>query len=352
MCVILVIDEHSVYRSGIRELIEGAIQHAHVVEALEFGPLADSQYFDLVLIDSNSLSYRLLDLLKEFHELHPTTRFAVMSSSNTRANVLNCLSAGFHGFVHKLQSDEELLTAINDLLSGRIYVPRWIADRDDETPELSPSIGTAVQTLRLTPRQHEILPLIAQGMSNKEIATLLNISEGTTKIHTAALLHALGARNRTEAAFIAAKLAGLGIRAEGLFLYVGAGYIGAVLGAKLLARGHEVTGVADRSPAAGPDRYRDHSAPVAAEVGRPWKDPSATSQVRYSKRTKVVCRCPTVPAGLLGPEAYPYSASSHDADTPRVDPAGSIEQAARSPSWCCRPRSYRGLPVPQRKMHR
>jgi DNA-binding NarL/FixJ family response regulator len=217
VCVILVIDEHSVYRSGIRELIEGAIQHAHVVEAIEFGSLADSQYFDLVLIDSNSLSYRLLDLLKEFHELHPTTRFAVMSSSNTRADVLNCLSAGFHGFVHKLQSDEELLTAINDLLSGRIYVPRWIADRDDETPELAPSIGTAVQTLRLTPRQHEILPLIAQGMSNKEIASHLNIAEGTTKIHTAALLRTLGARNRTEAAFMASKLVGSSIRAESRF---------------------------------------------------------------------------------------------------------------------------------------
>jgi DNA-binding NarL/FixJ family response regulator len=214
---ILVIDEHRVYRSGIRELIETTIQHVQVVEALELESWTDGQYFDLVLIDSSSLSYKLLDHLKEIHELNPTTRFAVMSSSNTRADVLNCLSAGFHGFVHKLQSDEELLTAINDLLSGRIYVPRWIADRDDETPELAPSINTAMQTLKLTPRQYEILPLIAQGMSNKEIASLLNIAEGTTKIHTAALLRALGARNRTEAAFMAAKLVGSSIRAESRF---------------------------------------------------------------------------------------------------------------------------------------
>jgi DNA-binding NarL/FixJ family response regulator len=155
--------------------------------------------------------------LKDIHELYPTTRFAVMSSSNTRADVLNCLSTGFHGFVYKLQSDEELVTAINDLLSGRIYVPRWIADRGDETPELAPSINTAVQTLRLTPRQQEILPLIAQGMSNKEIASHLNIAEGTTKIHMAALLRALGARNRTEAAFMASKLVGTSISTEGRF---------------------------------------------------------------------------------------------------------------------------------------
>jgi DNA-binding NarL/FixJ family response regulator len=215
--VILVIDEHRVYRSGIRELIEARIQRARVVEASGFESLAESQYFDLVLVDSGSLSYRLLDLLKEVHKLSPTTRFAVMSTSNTRADVLNCLSAGFHGFVYKLQSDEELLTAINDLLSGRIYVPRWIADGDDDRPEVPPSINTRVETLRLTRRQNEILPLIAQGMSNKEIASHLSIAEGTTKIHTAALLRALRARNRTEAAFMAAKLVGSSIRSQDQF---------------------------------------------------------------------------------------------------------------------------------------
>jgi DNA-binding NarL/FixJ family response regulator len=215
--VILVIDEHKVYRSGIRELIEADVHGVRVVEASPFELLSKSQYFDLVLVDSGSLSYSLLALLKEAHELSPTTRFAVMSTSNTRADVLNCLSAGFHGFVNKLQSDAELLGAIKDLLSGRIYVPRWIADGDDHGPELPPSINTRVKTLELTRRQNEILPLIAQGMSNKEIATLLNIAEGTTKIHTAALLHALGARNRTEAAFFAAKLVGSSIRAEGIF---------------------------------------------------------------------------------------------------------------------------------------
>jgi DNA-binding NarL/FixJ family response regulator len=217
VCVILVIDEHRVYRSGIRELIEATIQHAHVIDAPDLHSFADSRCFDLILIDSGSLSCAVLDLLKKIHARYPTTHFAVMSSSNTRADVLNCLSGGFHGFVHKLQSDEELVTAINDLLSGRIYVPRWIADCDEETPKLAPSINIAVQTLKLTRRQHEILPLIAQGMSNKEIASSLNIAEGTAKIHTAALLHALGARNRTEAAFMASKLVGSRIRTEKRF---------------------------------------------------------------------------------------------------------------------------------------
>ena len=147
-----------------------------VVECSELELLAQSQYADLVLINSGSLSYHLLDLLKEAHELNPTTRFAVMSASNTRADVLNCLSAGFHGFVYKLQSDEEFLRAITDLLSGRIFVPGWIADGDGDTPELPPSVNTRMQMPKLTPRQKEILPMIAQGMSTKEIALALGHS--------------------------------------------------------------------------------------------------------------------------------------------------------------------------------
>jgi DNA-binding NarL/FixJ family response regulator len=215
--VILVIDEHRVYRSGIRQLLEARVQRSRVVEGSEFEGFAANQHYDLILIDSGCVSHRLLDWLKGVHERSPETRFAVMSTSATRADVLSCLSAGFHGFVHKLQSDDDLLTAINDLLSGRIYIPRWLADRDDDGPELAPSINTHVERLKLTRRQTEILPLIAQGMSNKEIASHLNIAEGTTKIHIAALLRALGARNRTEAAFIAAKLVGSSIRSDGRF---------------------------------------------------------------------------------------------------------------------------------------
>lgn len=217
MSVILVVDEHSVYRSGLRDVIELRVERSHVVEAATIEEVDERTVFDLILIDAGSLEPGTLLLLKEVHEQNPQTRFAVMSTSNTRADVLNCLSAGFHGFLYKLQSDDELLTAINDLLSGRIYVPRWLADADEGRSDLPSSSGPRAERLKLTPRQHEILPLLAQGMSNKEIARSLGIAEGTTKIHTAALLRALGARNRTEAAFIAAKLVGSSTRFDDRF---------------------------------------------------------------------------------------------------------------------------------------
>jgi DNA-binding NarL/FixJ family response regulator len=202
MSAILVIDEHSVYRNGLRDVIEARVAHSRVIEASAFEDLRSNGGFDLVLIDSASLGRGSAGLLSEVRAFNPRTSFAMMSSSHTRADVLKCLSAGFHGFIYKLESDEELLVAINDLLSGRMYVPRWLVDE----PELQEPSVSQSNMPKLTRRQNEILPLLAQGMSTKEIAKHLNIAPGTTKIHTAALLRALKARNRTEAAFIAAKL--------------------------------------------------------------------------------------------------------------------------------------------------
>lgn len=202
---ILIVDEHGVYRRGLRSLIESDIRQAHVLEA---GDLASAYPIlfdregpiDLTLIDFDCLPNHSLDWLRKVCDLTPATRFALLSASHIRADVLSCLAAGFHGFVHKLQSDTDLVASISDLLAGRIHVPAWVAGAHDIKPELG--AGSVV----LTPRQGEVLALLALGRSTKEIAHELNISEGTTKIHTAAVLRSLGARNRTEAVFKAANL--------------------------------------------------------------------------------------------------------------------------------------------------
>ena len=214
MSVVLVVDEHSIYRSGLRDVIEARF-HCRVVCVSRFEKFDADDNFDLILIDFGCLTPRALGALAEVHDIRPATRVAVMSTSSTRSDVLSCLSAGFHGFVPKLLSDEELLSAIEDLLSGRIYVPRWLADDDVSKPSIPQVMNFDLEALRLSRRQHEILPMLAQGMSNKEIARELGIAEGTSKIHTAALLRALGARNRTEAAFMAAKLVGSRDRSSG-----------------------------------------------------------------------------------------------------------------------------------------
>jgi len=204
--VILVVDDHSVYRSELRKLLETSLSHCRVVEASKLPHSGIDQTFNLVLIDSDSLGDNAPEELAEWHEVRPTTRFAVISTSRTKAEALHFLSAGFHGFLHKLQSNEELLAGVHDLLVGRIYLPSCIFDGNaDSGDEISFRDNVKRETVKLTPRQNEVLSLLARGMSNKEIARELKIAEGTCKIHTAALLRAIGARNRTEAVFKGAR---------------------------------------------------------------------------------------------------------------------------------------------------
>jgi DNA-binding NarL/FixJ family response regulator len=128
---------------------------------------------------------------------------------------LASLAAGFHGFISKHQFDDDILNAIRDIMSGRIYVPpllaraeQPIAQVDSSEKEAPPAISldSDADLLRLTRRQQEVLSYLALGMSNKEIARALHIAEATTKVHAGALLRALRARNRTEAAFKAGQL--------------------------------------------------------------------------------------------------------------------------------------------------
>jgi DNA-binding NarL/FixJ family response regulator len=212
---ILVLDEHAVYRTGLREFIGAQIPRAEVIEAsslIQALTLIRNSAFDLVLIGV-ALSSIGLDSLKAARETSPATRFAIISASDTRADILASLAAGFHGFISKHQSDADIIAAITDMMSGRIYVPGSLAEAGNGdtlggrfSGEALPTLSTRADVLKLTKRQREVLLLLARGKSNKEIARVLEIAEATTKIHMAALLRALGVRNRTEAAYRAGNL--------------------------------------------------------------------------------------------------------------------------------------------------
>jgi len=214
---ILVLDEHSVYRIGLCHLLRAELPRAEVIDASNLNEALSqicNRVFDLVLMGTDGLGLEQRDSLKAACEASPSTRFIVVSASDTRADILATLAAGFHGFISKHQSDSEILAAITAILSGRIYVPVSLAEVREGDPlsssrldrEAPPTLSTETDILKLTKRQREVLSLLARGLSNKEIARALAIAEATTKIHMAALLRGLGARNRTEAAFKAANL--------------------------------------------------------------------------------------------------------------------------------------------------
>ncbi|MFZ1885654.1 MAG: response regulator transcription factor [Rhodoplanes sp.] len=213
---ILVFDEQSVYRAGLRELISSKIPCAEVIDASDLyealSQIRDS-FFDLVLVGTDRSDSGQLHSVKLAREAASATRFVIVSAADKRANILEVLAAGFHGFISKRQSDTDILSAVTDILSGRVYVPESLAEADEGDllnsrvgREALPTILTEADVLKLTKRQREVLSLLARGLSNKEIARALAIAEATTKIHLAAILRVLGVRNRTEAAYKAASL--------------------------------------------------------------------------------------------------------------------------------------------------
>ncbi|MFY9827454.1 MAG: response regulator, partial [Rhodoplanes sp.] len=130
----MVLDELGVYRKGLCALISTQMPQAQVLAAkslIEALPQIQNGVFDLVLLGLDLSNSEMVDTLKVAREASAATRFAIISASDTRADILATLAAGLHGFISKHQSDTEILTAINDILSGRIYVPCSLAEAGD-----------------------------------------------------------------------------------------------------------------------------------------------------------------------------------------------------------------------------
>ena len=132
-----------------------------------------------------------------------------MSGSEERDDVLRAVATGLSGYVPKSLPDEENVGALEAILEGRMYVPRFMTahgsssggkSSSSDRSEVKGGPGGGAVTKPISPRQRDVLDCVRRGLSNKEIARELDIAEGTVKIHLAALFSHFGARNRTELA--------------------------------------------------------------------------------------------------------------------------------------------------------
>jgi DNA-binding NarL/FixJ family response regulator len=129
-----------------------------------------------------------------------------MSASEERQHVLDALAAGAFGYIPKSLEPPAMIAAFTQILNGGIYAPTLLLTEPTPAHE-SPALAVDAQILAtLTPRQCDVLRLLGKGQANKEIARALDISEGTVKIHLAAIFRLLDVRNRTEAVLKASTL--------------------------------------------------------------------------------------------------------------------------------------------------
>ena len=184
---VLVADDHGLFRGGVAGLMT-AVAPGAVVEGACDLPTARAALaaadFDLVLLDLKMPGMSGAEGVSAVVSAAPTTPVVVVSASENPADARAALGAGAVGYIAKSVEPERFADALRQLLATGEPCVEGVAEQPDA---------------RLTDRQVEIVGLIRDGHSNRDIARRLSITEGTVKIHVSSILRTLGARNRTEA---------------------------------------------------------------------------------------------------------------------------------------------------------
>jgi DNA-binding NarL/FixJ family response regulator len=190
---LLLIDDHQIYLDGLSltlsKLAQGIILDlAH--SAAEAEELVRQHTFDLILLDLQLPDSSGLALLQKIRALDPVVPIAILTASNSPGDLDAALQLGAAGFISKTADGQTLLAAATRLLFGETVV---ISAENQPMDRVS-----SAKELGVTPRQLEILDLLAEGLPNKVICSRLSLSEDTVKTHLKALFSTLGCHNRTE----------------------------------------------------------------------------------------------------------------------------------------------------------
>lgn len=192
---LLIIDDHDLYRSGLRAALSANIPNAEIHEA---GSI-DQAIRDIPdKLDAIVLDFRLPGLngaegIALLRKKWPFTPVLMLSAQNDSETVCLALERGAAGFASKADSADNIVAAINRILRGQFTAP--LTGRDKPF-------------LRLSPRQCEVLDLLCQGLPNKQIALRLSLSENTVRVHVQAVYGFLQVTSRSEA-IVAARSRGL-----------------------------------------------------------------------------------------------------------------------------------------------
>ncbi len=205
---VLLIDDHTLFRVGLEGLL--ASRGIEIVASVDSGHeaqrLVDELKPDVILLDMRMPGIDGLEVLTMLREKNESLSIVMLTTSTEENDLIRSLRAGAQGYLLKDMEPDELVLALREIVAGKTVV----------APDLAPILARAVQGKSadsdeiddspfsvLTPRETEILGLLAEGQSNKAIARNLGISDGTVKLHVKAILRKLNVHSRVEAAVMA-----------------------------------------------------------------------------------------------------------------------------------------------------
>ena len=205
---VLIVDDHALFRVGLQGLLErrGLQVVGAAAEGKEGLRLAETLNPDVVLLDLRMPDLGGLSVLRQMVEQGLEIPVVMLTTSADEGDLSESLRNGARGYLLKDMEPDELVLALQEIVSGKIVVAPALTsvladlvrhgERRERKDDLAPFSS-------LTPREHEILCHLSEGQSNKVIARHLDISDGTVKLHVKAILRKLGVHSRVEAAVMA-----------------------------------------------------------------------------------------------------------------------------------------------------
>jgi two-component system nitrate/nitrite response regulator NarL len=199
---LLIVDDHPLFRDGLAALLRQSAADMTVIQASstdEALALIDKQVIDAVFMDLMMPGLSGEAAVREFSRRHPDLPVIVLSSSESPQDVRRVLNAGASGYIPKSATAQTVVSALQLVLSGNIYVPPFLVSAASRASERDGDAGQRTLA-QLTDRQVDVLRYLRDGLSNKEISANLGIAEKTVKVHIAAIFKTLNVVNRTQAA--------------------------------------------------------------------------------------------------------------------------------------------------------
>ncbi|MFW2374418.1 MAG: response regulator [Gammaproteobacteria bacterium] len=189
---ILIAEDHDLYRDGLQLLVQDLGSAIEVIEAADFPTtlrqLHENADIQLLLLDIKLPGTQELDGLHQIRQLYPILPIIVVSTLDLNASVHNMLRFGANGFIAKATPKQEMVAAIRSVLAGEVVV---LTENHDQ------------ELVEFPPRQMATLRLLAQGLSNKAIASRLGITPATVREYVSVIMQQLGVDNRVQAVLAA-----------------------------------------------------------------------------------------------------------------------------------------------------
>ncbi|MFC7536503.1 LuxR C-terminal-related transcriptional regulator [Sphingomonas sp. GCM10030256] len=198
---IIVAGAHPLERLGFRAVLRAAFQCERFDDASHFSELPTLLGRDthLALLDEKLPGLASLEELRQLRLVHATVKFVFMSTTCTPDEVFTGLLAGANGFISKTLSEAEMIEALRLVSMGHIYVPTCLFN-GKALPGDKATAQDWDRIAQLSRRQRQVLQLVCEGGTNRDIARKLEISEATVKVHIGAAFRVIGVTSRIQAA--------------------------------------------------------------------------------------------------------------------------------------------------------